>query len=124
MVDRRAGGCNCGAIRFTALGDPRFIANCHCAACRKATGAAFSTYVGFSSDQVTWSGETRAIFESSLGVKRGFCGACGAPTSYEGAKWPGETHLFIGAFDDATDLLPTTDVFTDEALGWAHRQKG
>lgn len=115
----RSGGCQCGAVRFEAIGAPKFVGNCHCTDCRKATGAAFSTYVGFLSDQVRWSGEARKTSESSSGVKRGFCGKCGSPLSYQGYKWAGETHLFIGGFDDPSGLVPTGDVFSHEALAWA-----
>lgn len=95
------GGCRCGATRFTA------------------TGAAFSTYAGYLDEQVVWSGAARRIYESSAGVARGFCAACGSPLSYQGHKWTGETHLFIGGFDDPAGLVPTSDVFAEEALDWA-----
>lgn len=117
--ETRKGGCQCGAVRFTAEGAPKFVGNCHCTDCRKATGAAFSTYVGYRSERVTWSGDERKLSESSSGVRRGFCGKCGSPLSYQGEKWAGETHLFIGGFDDPTGLVPTGDVFSHEALAWA-----
>ena len=115
----RTGGCQCGAVRFSAEGTPKFVGNCHCGDCRKATGAAFSTYVGYLDGAVRWDGDARRLSQSSSGVKRGFCGKCGSPVSYQGHKWAGETHLFIGGFDDPAGLVPTGDVFTSEALSWA-----
>ncbi len=116
----RSGGCQCGAVRFSAKGTPKFIGNCHCADCRRATGAPFSTFVGFLDEQVSWTGEARKLRESSPGVFRSFCCECGSPLSYQGAKWAGETHLYVGGFDDQGDLAPTSDVFVEEALPWAH----
>jgi hypothetical protein len=113
----RTGGCHCGAVRFEAQGEPKFVSNCHCKDCRRATGAPFSTWVGFDSEQVSWRGE-RAIYESSPTVKRGYCAACGTPLSYSGKKWAAETHLLIGTFDDARALTPTGDTFTKEKLPW------
>lgn len=118
MGETRTGGCQCGAVRFAAGGQPRFVANCHCRDCRRATGAAFSTWVGYRDEALDWTGE-RAIHESSPGVARGFCAVCGTPLSFGGGKWPGETHLLIGAFDDPAGLVPSGDVFTDEKLDWA-----
>ena len=109
------GHCLCGAVKFETRGTPRFVANCHCANCRRATGAAFSTWVGFTDDQIIWAGE-RASYASSEGVARGFCKDCGTPLSYQGAKWDGETHILIGAFDQPEDFTPKGDVFTEEAL--------
>lgn len=111
------GGCHCQAVRFAATGAPKFIARCHCDSCRRTTGAAFSTWVGFRDEQVVWTG-ARAIYESSKGARRGFCRNCGTPLSFQGDKWPGETHLLIGAFDDARPFVPTGDAFAEEALSW------
>jgi hypothetical protein len=112
-----SGGCQCGAVRFEARGVPKFVANCHCKDCRRATAAPFSTWVGFESARVSWRGE-RAIFESSPTVRRGYCAACGTPLSYSGNKWATETHLLIGAFDQPEALAPSSDVFTAEKLPW------
>ena len=117
-MSARDGGCRCGTARFRASGQPKFICRCHCASCRKATGAEFATWVGFASEDVQWLAAPTFV-ATSPGVRRGFCATCGAPLSYESDKWPGETHLLIGAFDSADDLRPTTDVFIEEALPWA-----
>lgn len=113
-----SGRCACGAVTFATEGTPKFVANCHCADCRKATGAAFSTWVGYRNDQVNWIGE-RTLYESSPGVSRGFCRACGSPLTYQGAKWPGETHILIGAFNQPDAFTPKGDVFAGEALPWS-----
>ena len=113
----RTGGCSCGAVRFAASGSPKFVSNCHCAQCRRATGAAFSTWVGFDTEQVSWQG-TRAIHHSSPTVSRGFCAICGTPLSYSGKQWSAETHLLIGTFDDTSELVPTADSFPEERLPW------
>lgn len=118
----KQGGCQCGAVRFETTRDPRFVANCHCAACRKATGAAFSTWVGFKKEHVRWLDGEPNFYESSSGVKRGFCSQCGTPLTYAGEKWAGETHLLIGVFDDPRAFTPNADVFAGEALPWAQMQ--
>ena len=113
------GGCQCGAVRFETTGEPKFVCNCHCQSCRQATGAAFSTWVGFEDAQVRWLTRPPAFYASSPGVKRGSCSACGTPLTYAGDKWPGETHFLIGVFDDDRAFTPSKEVFTEDALGWA-----
>lgn len=113
-----AGRCACGAVSFKAEGPPKFVANCHCADCRKATGAAFSTWIGYRDEQLQWEGAP-AAHASSPGVIRQFCRACGSPLTYQGARWPGETHILIGAFDQPEAFTPSGDVFVDSALDWA-----
>lgn len=118
-----AGGCQCGAVRFELKGDPRFVSNCHCLSCRKATSAAFSTWVGFKNEQVNWEATTPNFYASSSGVKRGFCSTCGTPLSYAGPDWDGETHFLIGAFDHPMTFSPRIEVFTEDALPWALGRK-
>ena len=121
---RTEGGCQCGAIRFAAEGAPLFVCNCHCRSCRKATGAAFSTWVGFADEKVSWTHGAPAFHASSPGVRRGFCAACGTPLTYSSDKWPGETHFLIGVIDDPAPFVPRKDVFTEDALDWAPRTRG
>ena len=122
-VEKQQGGCQCGAVRFETEGDPRFVANCHCQSCRNATGAAFSTWVGFKEPQVCWTKASPSYFASSKGVSRGFCASCGTPLTFAGEKWAGETHLLIGVFDDPSSFIPRSEVFTEDALPWALARK-
>jgi len=117
------GGCMCGAVRFETTGAPKFVSRCHCQSCRKATGAAFSTWVGFKDEQLRWLTGPRAFHASSPGVKRGFCAKCGSPLTYAGEDWAGETHILIGAFDDPAVFTPGADVFCEDALAWALDKK-
>lgn len=117
------GGCQCGAVRYEVAGAPKFVSNCHCRSCRKATGAAFSTWVGFAADHVRWLTKEPNFYASSPGVKRGFCAACGTPLTYAGEEWAGETHFMIGVFDDPSQFTPRSEVFTEDALAWAPLRK-
>ena len=117
------GQCQCGRICFETRSPPRFVCNCHCMSCRKATGAAFSTWVGFKENEVRWPNGEPSYYASSPGVKRGFCPACGTPITYASDRWPGETHILIGMFDDPSGFVPRKDVFTEDALSWALDKK-
>ena len=118
-VAKHGASCQCGAARAEMSGAPKFIANCHCAACRKATGAAFSTWVGFSDEQVGWLTSAPSYYASSKGVQRGYCAKCGTPLTYASDKWPGETHFLVGVMDGPHAYAPTGEAFADEALAWA-----
>jgi hypothetical protein len=114
------GRCHCGAVRFVATFPSRFCAHCHCESCRRAHGAAFVTWVGFRSEQVsvTQGGELVRTHESSPGTFRRFCGACGTKLFFESSKWPGETHVTLAAFDDPVDRAPTAHAFASEHVAW------
>ena len=64
------GSCQCGAIQFQIEGKPKWVAHCHCADCRRATGAAASTYVGSEWEQAKFLTGTPRTYQSSKGVKR------------------------------------------------------
>ena len=115
----RTGRCLCGSVRYEAVGQPNWVAYCHCESCRRATGAPVTAYAGFPADAVRFTGEPPTFFASSPGVRRGFCGRCGSPVSFEGERWPGEIHLHLGCFDQP-DLVPTTEAFAEERLPWLH----
>ncbi|PHR62938.1 MAG: aldehyde-activating protein [Robiginitomaculum sp.] len=111
------GSCGCGAVCFSAMGQPIMVANCHCTDCRHATGAAFSTFVDFKTTQIRWSGTPRKTYRSSPGVRRGFCENCGTPLSYETGHEPNEICLFIGIFD-APNFIPRQQEAELNKLSW------
>lgn len=118
MSETREGGCLCGKVRFRAEGAPRWAAHCHCNSCRKFTGAIFATYVGYKTEAVTHMGSAPVQHHSSEGVTRSFCGECGSPISYEGARWPDEIHLLVCAFDDPDLFEPKVHVHWAERVPW------
>ncbi len=120
----RTGGCSCGAVRFSADGAPNWVAHCHCSDCRRATGAAFSTYVGYPLAAVRFDTDRPAGRQSSPGVVRRFCPHCGTPISYEGRRWADEIHLFVCTFDDPALFQPTAHVYVSEQLPWLRLADG
>jgi len=114
----KSGGCLCGAVRFAADGPPKWTSYCHCGSCRRHTGAPVSAYAGFDVSKVQFTAAPPTYFDSSPGVRRGFCGRCGSTLSYQGERWPGEIHLHVGAFDDPETLAPAGHAFADERVPW------
>ena len=114
------GCCHCGTVRFVARFPSRFVAHCHCASCRRAHGAAFVTWAGFPSTQVSVvaGAETLAVHESSPGTRRSFCSRCGTKVFFQSDKWQGETHVPLALFDDPVDRAPQGHAFWDEHAAW------
>ena len=65
-----AGGCMCGAVRYTIAEKPLATGLCHCNRCRPQSGSAFSTVIFVYRSALTITGET-ADFEDvgSSGLK-------------------------------------------------------
>ena len=115
------GGCMCGAVRYEATGDTFGVNHCHCHSCRSHTGAAVVTLAGFMASQVRFSGDERNIYESSPGVGRAFCGACGTPLTWEGDSSTRGGPIFeihISTFDDPDVLVPNGHSFDSERISW------
>jgi hypothetical protein len=111
------GRCLCGAIRYRAAGEPLWVAHCHCASCRRATGAPLTTYAGFPAEKFAWTGAP-ATFASSPGVTRTFCGRCGTSLTYQGERWPGEMHVLVATLDRPEAVTPQREAFSEERLPW------
>lgn len=121
---RLTGRCSCGEVRFEIKGAPKWVAHCHCTDCRRVTGAPYVTYVGLLRDQVAWSAGTPQRYSSSPGVVRGYCGRCGTPLSYEGARWPDEIHMLVGTLDNPAAVTPQAHVYVGQKLPWVKLSDG
>ncbi|MBL4619670.1 MAG: GFA family protein [Marinicaulis sp.] len=114
------GGCQCGAVTFITRGAPICVANCHCRDCRKATSAAFTTFVDFPRSCVTFTLEP-SIFHSSPTVERLFCSTCGTPIGYRGDGSLDEINLYLGAFNEPENFKPTEECHQESALWKNHK---
>lgn len=121
MTKIHSGSCLCGGVTLEAVGKPLRVIHCHCPSCRKATGAAFITFVDFDLDKVTFSGATLKRYRSSPGVIRQFCGKCGSTLSFFGENWPGEIDICVGVFDHPEMFKPDGHCYMKTALPWAHQ---
>lgn len=111
------GRCLCGRIRFVARAGPLWVAHCHCTSCRRNTGAPVTTFVGFRKDQIEFTGD-RDFYLSSPGVRRGFCGHCGTPLTYEAEHCGDEVHFYVSVMDDPSAFTPEKHVFYGERISW------
>ncbi|MDP9138295.1 MAG: GFA family protein [Pseudomonadota bacterium] len=112
------GHCLCGAVRFEAEGQPKWIAFCHCESCRRHTASPVAVFVGFDERNFRFTADLPQVFESSKDVRRSFCRACGSPLTYQSARYPDEVHVYAGVMDDPSRYQPTAHVHFAEHLPW------
>jgi hypothetical protein len=108
------GGCQCGAVRFAIGGGLGRASLCHCRMCQKAFGAFYGPLV-YARD-LTWTRGAPKYFRSSNLVRRGFCGDCGTPLSFEPDG--GVIDVAIGALDDPAMAKPTIQLAVEDAVAW------
>ena len=120
MADNKRGRCLCGRVRFKFdHGAVRFTAHCHCESCRRATSAPVATFIGVRDTGWRWQSDAPQVFESSPGVRRGFCGTCGSPMFYASDAYPGETHFYAATLADDHGLLVGKHAFPEERPHWS-----
>lgn len=113
------GSCACRSLEFELTFPTRFVAHCHCEACRRAHGAGLVTYAGVPEAQFRWlKTESRVTWKTPSGAEREFCSVCGSTLTYRGPKWPGEIHAVVGNLDGDVDQAPKGHAFADEAPIW------
>jgi hypothetical protein len=114
------GSCHCGRVRFVAHFPSRFCSHCHCESCRRSHSAAFVTWIGFKSDQVSVEAgaDDLVAYESSPGTQRSFCRVCGTKVFFASQRWPGETHIPLAAITTPVDRQPTEHFCFEEHVTW------
>ena len=114
----RSGGCQCGAVRYEASGEPVVVALCHCAMCRRANAAPAVAWAMFSDAQVRFVGAQPTQYQSSPPARRGFCGQCGTQISFTASYIPGLIDLTVGSFDQPDSLPPSLHYWESKRLPW------
>jgi hypothetical protein len=103
-----AGGCLCGRVRYRVNGPLRDVVGCHCGQCRRASGHHVAA-TSAARDAVTIDGPV-TWYESSPGVRRGFCGTCGSNLFWAGPD-PARISIFAGTLDAPTGLRMAGHIF-------------
>ncbi len=105
------GGCQCGAVRYRVASLGR-ASICHCRMCQKAFGSFFGPLVHV--DDLTWTRGEPKVFSSSNKVKRGFCGDCGTPLTFDFGK----SEIAIGTLDHPELAPPAIQVNPTDKLSY------
>jgi hypothetical protein len=118
LSEALAGGCLCGDVRFRVRDEAVVTTLCHCSLCRRAAGAPLVAWAMFPSDAFTLERGALAIYASSQGVQRGFCGRCGTTLSFTADFLPGLVDLTIASFDEPERLPPQLHMWERKRLPW------
>lgn len=117
----RTAQCNCGQLSARCQGAPQSVSVCHCAACKRRTGSAFSWNATYEEGKVTVSGEF-STFERVTDTNRSnryhFCRECGSIVYYFVEMRPGTISIPAGLFADAEFAAPKVEVFAERKVGW------
>jgi len=112
------GACLCGAVTYEidhVAGDVADI--CHCAECRRASGAASLPWVQVPPGRFRLTKGTARAYASSPQAKRWFCGDCGTPlymTDHENRS----VGITLGSLDRPEAVTPTVHGWLCERIAW------
>jgi hypothetical protein len=112
MTTRRA-ECTCGQLSATCSGEPT-VAVCHCLACKRRSGSAFSFNAWFGEADVATAGEAREfvrVGDEGSRLTFSFCPTCGVTVFYRNDQFAGAVGVVAGAFADLDFPAPTVSVY-------------
>lgn len=118
----RAGGCLCGAVRYTVTADPIATRVCWCRDCQFLAAGSGTVNVVFPAGAVAITGPLRdfvSLADSGNRMHRQFCERCGTPVTSAAESRPHLLILRAGTLDDPNSVQPATTIWTDSAPAWA-----
>jgi heme-degrading monooxygenase HmoA len=113
-----AGGCACGAVRYTVSGRPRDQTLCHCVDCRRACGATPVAWATFRKDELVFTGTAPRERASSDRARRSFCTECGSQLTFAYEAVPDDIDLAVATLDDPEALPPLDHVWVRSKPSW------
>ncbi len=116
--DILTGRCLCGSIHYATGFPVSRPAFCHCASCRRASGAHGVAWMTVARAGLSWLGAEPRLFASSPGVQRGFCAACGTPMTYFHDSYGERIDLTIATLDEPDLIAPVDHIWMEDAVSW------
>ena len=122
--EKITGGCLCGAVRYEIDGAAEGASHCHCGMCRKASGAAFVTWLAVAHDCFRYTEGAPTSYRSSELASRNFCAVCGSQLQFEYHGAHDHTHITVGSLDAPERITPTRHIWINDRLPWADYEDG
>ena len=125
------GGCFCGRVRYEVRAAPFNATLCHCADCRRVTGAPAVAWFSVHPRDFVMRGAPPRRATSSPGVVRAFCDTCGTALTYARADLPDEVDVTTSSLDAPERVPPGDQTWFADRVRWmdgvaalpAHRGK-
>jgi hypothetical protein len=116
----RAGGCQCGGLRYEIAGEPLALYVCHCRECRKQSASAFGMSLavpraGFCVTQGAprwWTRDT----DSGRRLRCAFCPTCGSRVWHEPEGASETITVKAGSLDEPVDVGAAIHIWTSRKL--------
>jgi hypothetical protein len=108
-------------VKYRIEGEIEFTSHCHCTMCQKQHGAAFGSYGNVPLHNFSYraGAELLAVFESSAGVRRTFCGRCGSSLTWHSERqFKDQLAVALGTLDTPYTGVVTRNIHTDTRAGW------
>jgi hypothetical protein len=118
---RREAHCSCGQLRLVADGEPVEVTMCHCLACQRRTGSAFSVQGLYERAQVDARGrfnEYVRVAEPGGERRYCFCPDCGSTVFFTVPAVPDLVGVPSGAFADPSFPAPEVSVHESRRHHW------
>ncbi|HEY0504862.1 MAG TPA: GFA family protein [Lysobacter sp.] len=112
------GGCLCGAVRYRATAQPLRGVICHCATCRRHSGAPALAFVHFPAESFAWVSGAPAWYRSSANAERLFCATCGSTLGMREDVLADRVQVCIGSLDDPARVRIDDHVWTRSRVPW------
>ena len=113
-----AGGCCCGAIRYEVSAEPVDVCHCHCATCRRSSGAPMVTWLTVPRPALRLLSGTPRERRSSAAAVRGFCAECGTALTFRADAEPDTIDVTVASLDQPERIVPREHIWTRSALPW------
>lgn len=121
MTNPFSGGCACGAIRYSVVGEPARMNDCQCRHCQQRSGTGHSSYLAFEGAQVELSGQARTWEVTGDGgtVKsHAFCPVCGTPVYLTVPAMPQFLAVHAGSLDEPARYRPQAVLYASRRHAW------
>jgi hypothetical protein len=116
MSEPLRGKCECGAVRYSVDDAFLYAMNCHCSACRAATGSAFKPFAGIEREKLELTaGADKLLVYGDDDLNHTRCATCGSLLfSVVGAR----VHVALGSLVDTPTVEPSSHIFVGSKAPW------
>ncbi len=117
-----AGGCLCGAVRYTASEAQKRVRMCWCRDCQYFASGSATVNAFFAAEALSFEGKIQyydRTADSGNAMRRGFCPTYGTQITTAALARPETIGIRVGTLDDPDGAAPQSVIWAESAPSWA-----